>query len=342
MPAQLKFFYGPMDCGKSTLALQIDHNHARQGRHGPAADPLRPLRAARPSPPGSGWPRAAIEVDRRHRHPRCWCASEWAARPPAGLPDRRRGRLPRPRARRPAGRTGRRLARRRLLLRPGHRFPHQLLPGAKRLFELADEMLPVHVEVLCWCGRPGQLNARVVDGRVVREGDTVVVADTDATPTTVPCTTRCCAGRTTAAAISGATTAARSAQPRSLAAGRRPGCRSEPGMQPRRPRPMQRRVAAHARAPILPQGPAITTASTASAAAPAMSQPARRLRRPSVAACRRRGRSRDRRHPGQPADPLGRGGVESQQRDRATGASEKRDPRGDPPDRAERRLTVDG
>ncbi|MDT4909918.1 MAG: thymidine kinase, partial [Pseudonocardiales bacterium] len=34
MPAHLKFFYGPMDCGKSTLALQIDHNHARQGRHG--------------------------------------------------------------------------------------------------------------------------------------------------------------------------------------------------------------------------------------------------------------------------------------------------------------------
>ena len=34
MRAQLKFFYGPMDCGKSTLALQIDHNHARQGRHG--------------------------------------------------------------------------------------------------------------------------------------------------------------------------------------------------------------------------------------------------------------------------------------------------------------------
>ncbi|MCW2527788.1 MAG: thymidine kinase, partial [Pseudonocardiales bacterium] len=32
--ARLKFFYGPMDCGKSTLALQIDHNHARQGRKG--------------------------------------------------------------------------------------------------------------------------------------------------------------------------------------------------------------------------------------------------------------------------------------------------------------------
>jgi thymidine kinase len=59
-------------------------------------------------------------------------------------------------------------------------FRTQLLPGAKRLFELADEIAPVHVEVLCWCGRPGRLNARVVDGRVVRDGDTVVVADTAA------------------------------------------------------------------------------------------------------------------------------------------------------------------
>jgi thymidine kinase len=32
--ARLTFFYGPMDCGKSTLALQIDFNHARQGRDG--------------------------------------------------------------------------------------------------------------------------------------------------------------------------------------------------------------------------------------------------------------------------------------------------------------------
>jgi thymidine kinase len=59
-------------------------------------------------------------------------------------------------------------------------FRTLLLPGAKRLMELADEVIPVHVEVLCWCGRPGTLNARVVDGRVVREGDTVVVADTGA------------------------------------------------------------------------------------------------------------------------------------------------------------------
>jgi thymidine kinase len=38
------------------------------------------------------------------------------------------------------------------------------------------------VEVLCWCGLPGLLNARVVDGAMVREGETVVVADTAPPP----------------------------------------------------------------------------------------------------------------------------------------------------------------
>jgi thymidine kinase len=32
---------------------------------------------------------------------------------------------------------------------------------------------------LCWCGLPGRFNARVSGGRVIREGDTVMVADTD-------------------------------------------------------------------------------------------------------------------------------------------------------------------
>ena len=41
--ASLKFFWGPMDCGKSTLALQMDYNHSRQGRARPRADPQRPL-----------------------------------------------------------------------------------------------------------------------------------------------------------------------------------------------------------------------------------------------------------------------------------------------------------
>src|SRR6476620_1292307 len=32
--AELTFFTGTMDCGKSTLALQMDHNHAARGRAG--------------------------------------------------------------------------------------------------------------------------------------------------------------------------------------------------------------------------------------------------------------------------------------------------------------------
>jgi thymidine kinase len=58
-------------------------------------------------------------------------------------------------------------------------FRSRLFPGAARLFELADELQPVQVEVLCWCGLPGRFNARVLAGEVVREGDTVIVADTE-------------------------------------------------------------------------------------------------------------------------------------------------------------------
>ena len=32
--AELVFFSGTMDCGKSTLALQMDHNHTARGRQG--------------------------------------------------------------------------------------------------------------------------------------------------------------------------------------------------------------------------------------------------------------------------------------------------------------------
>lgn len=57
-------------------------------------------------------------------------------------------------------------------------FQSRLFPGARRLFELADELQPVQMDVLCWCGATARFNARVLDGEVLREGDTVVVADT--------------------------------------------------------------------------------------------------------------------------------------------------------------------
>ena len=57
-------------------------------------------------------------------------------------------------------------------------FRGRMFPGSARLFELADEVLPLQVEVLCWCGAAGRFNARVVGGKVAREGAQVVVADT--------------------------------------------------------------------------------------------------------------------------------------------------------------------
>lgn len=57
-------------------------------------------------------------------------------------------------------------------------FRTRLFPGTQRLLEVADLVQRVQVEVLCWCGLPGLLNARVVDGTMVRSGKTVVVADT--------------------------------------------------------------------------------------------------------------------------------------------------------------------
>lgn len=58
-------------------------------------------------------------------------------------------------------------------------FRGQLFDGTKRMLEISDEHLPLQVEARCWCGARATHNARVVNGFVVYEGDTVVVGDTD-------------------------------------------------------------------------------------------------------------------------------------------------------------------
>ena len=57
-------------------------------------------------------------------------------------------------------------------------FASVLFPGAKRLFEIADEHIALPVQGLCWCGEPARMNARVVHGEMVVEGEQVVVGDT--------------------------------------------------------------------------------------------------------------------------------------------------------------------
>ena len=64
-------------------------------------------------------------------------------------------------------------------------FRGRLFEGTARLLELADDRLPLQVEARCWCGARATHNARVVNGEVVFEGETVVVGDTS-DPTTPP------------------------------------------------------------------------------------------------------------------------------------------------------------
>ena len=58
-------------------------------------------------------------------------------------------------------------------------FRGELFDGTKRMLEIADERVPMQVEARCWCGARATHNARVVNGEVVYEGDTVVVGDTE-------------------------------------------------------------------------------------------------------------------------------------------------------------------
>ncbi|SFF46624.1 thymidine kinase [Blastococcus tunisiensis] len=175
-PAHLHFFHGPMDCGKSTLALQVDHNQRRQGRHGLLI--TQGDRSAAPRISSRvGLAREATEVDAA-TDLRALVRDRWAggSRVDYLIADEAQF-LTGPQVDQLAG-----------LVDDWHvdvyafglttDFRTRLFPGTQRLLELADDVQRVQVEVLCWCGLPGLLNARVVDGAMVRSGETVVVADT--------------------------------------------------------------------------------------------------------------------------------------------------------------------
>ncbi len=59
-------------------------------------------------------------------------------------------------------------------------FRTRMFPGSARLVELADRMNVLQVEALCWCGKRATHNARTEDGAMVTEGEVVVVGDVDA------------------------------------------------------------------------------------------------------------------------------------------------------------------
>ena len=58
-------------------------------------------------------------------------------------------------------------------------FRTEMFEGSIRLVELADRVHTLQVEALCWCGKRATHNARTENGVMVTEGEVIVVGDVD-------------------------------------------------------------------------------------------------------------------------------------------------------------------
>ena len=179
--AELIFYAGTMDCGKSTLALQTDHNHASRGRSGLVLTRLdRAGESQLSSRLGLAVPAIevtsdldlrALVVDRLSAGARldyliCDEAQFYSEDQieqlsivvdDLGVDVYAFGIMT--------------------------DFRTRLFPGSARLVELADRVNVLQVEALCWCGARAIHNARTVGGHMVVEGSQVMVGDTHSTQT---------------------------------------------------------------------------------------------------------------------------------------------------------------
>lgn len=56
-------------------------------------------------------------------------------------------------------------------------FKSEMFEGSKRLFEIADSLQEVYH--ICKCGKQAIINSRIVNGRVVVDGDEILIGDTE-------------------------------------------------------------------------------------------------------------------------------------------------------------------
>ena len=175
--ADLVFFSGTMDCGKSTLALQMDHNNAVRGREGLIFTKLdRMGESVLSSRLGLSTP--AIEVDDDLDF---W--DEVVERLTSGA---RVDYLICDEAQFYTRSQIDQLAKIVDELQIDvfafgilTDFRTQLFEGSLRLIELADRVNVLQVEALCWCGKRATHNARTEDGIMVTEGEVIVVGDVE-------------------------------------------------------------------------------------------------------------------------------------------------------------------
>jgi len=174
--AELAFFSGTMDCGKSTLALQTDHNHAARGLAGVvftkldrAGEETLSSRLGLKVPavevhPGTDFWQHVVDLlagGGRCDYLICDEAQFYSVEQVDQLA-------------RIVDELGIDVFAFGILTD----FRTRLFPGSARFVELADRMQVLQVEALCWCGARATHNARTIDGEMVVEGAQVVVGDT--------------------------------------------------------------------------------------------------------------------------------------------------------------------
>jgi thymidine kinase len=176
--AELTFWTGTMDAGKSTLALQTNHNHAARGRAGliftsqdRAGESVVSSRlglthvAIEVGPDFDFW-RFVVDTltsGRRLDYLVCDEAQFYTARQVEDL-----------------AKVADELQIDVFCFGILTDFRTALFPGSARLVELADRTEVLQVEALCWCGKRATHNARTENGVMVTEGDVIVVGDVEA------------------------------------------------------------------------------------------------------------------------------------------------------------------
>ncbi|MFI8347567.1 thymidine kinase [Streptomyces sp. NPDC085596] len=180
---ELVFFSGTMDCGKSTLALQIEHNRSARGLQG--------LIFTRDDRAGQGKlsSRLGLVTDAVEAMPGMDLYGHVVALMSRG------------------GRVDYVIVDEAQFLGPEQidqlarvvddldldvfafgittDFRTKLFPGSQRLIELADRIETLQVEAMCWCGARATHNARTVGGEMVVEGEQVVIGDVNRPATAI-------------------------------------------------------------------------------------------------------------------------------------------------------------
>lgn len=176
--AELTFWTGTMDAGKSTLALQTNHNHAARGRVGRIFTSHDRAGEARVSS-RLGLAHKALEVADDFDFWRYTVdALTHGARIDYFICDE--AQFYTPEQIEALAKIVDELQIDVFCFGILTDFRTRFFPGSARLVELADRTEVLQVEALCWCGKRATHNARTENGIMVREGEVIVVGDVDA------------------------------------------------------------------------------------------------------------------------------------------------------------------